>query len=202
MKRELMSVLLGAALLVPPSAVDAQRGRGGDRGPRVERLEPITVSGRVAVGRRVAVAGRVAGCPAPAHAPAVGCRRRAAARVVYRSPVTYRPYRSPRVQVYAEWIRVPARFTVGHRFDRALNPGQLKKVIGHRTVDRIHDLGHRAGLRGSARGHWIDSRRHGLVLVVTMDGVDVAEFIDYDRDGWFDDSFLFRLDRGGYWTGW
>lgn len=178
MKRELMSVLLGAALLVPASTVDAQRGRGGDRGPRVERLQPITVGGRMAVG------GRVAG------------------RVVYRSPVVYRPYRNPRVQVHAEWLRVPARFTVGHRFDRALNPGQLKKVIGHRTVNRIRNAGRRAGLRGAVRGHWIDSRRHGLVLVVTMGGVDVAEFIDYDRDGWFDDSFLFRLDRGGYWNGW
>lgn len=197
MKRELMSVLLGAALLVPASDASAQRGRS-ERGPRVERLQPITVGGRVAV------AGRVAGCPAPAHAPAVGCRRRAAysARAVYRSPVVYRSYRDSGIRVRAEWVRVPARFSAGYRFDRALNPGQLKKVIGHRTVDRIHDLGHRAGLRGSARGHWIDTRRHGLVLVVTMDRVDVAEFIDYDRDGWFDDSFLFHLDRGGYWNGW
>lgn len=191
MKRELMSVLLGAALLVPAD-VDAQRGRNRpvDRGPRVSHPAPITVSGRLSR------------CRAPARARAFDC----ASRVVYSSHGSIsggvlRPYRDARLRIRADWIRAPIRFSIGVRFDRSLNPGQLRRLLGHDTVTRIRDVGRRQGLRGAPRGHWVDSRWQGLVLVVTMDRVDVAEFIDYDRDGLFEDSFLLRHDRGRRWIG-
>lgn len=191
MKREMMSVLVGAVLLVPAEA-DAQRARhrGPDRGPRVAQPAPVTASGRLAR------------CRAPAHARSFDCR----SRVVYsshaghRAVLVMRPYRDARIRIRADWVRAPVRFSLGVRFDRGLNPGELRRMLGHRTVDRIRHAGRRAGLRGAPRGHWVDSRVHGLVLVVTMDRVDVAEFIDSDRDGFFDDSFLFRHDRR--WVGW
>lgn len=200
MKRELMSVLLGAALLIPAAEADAQRprSRAADRSGRVERLAPITVGARVS------------SCRAPAHAPAHGCRGKDAygGRVVYSGPVAYRsprvvrPYRDARVRIRADWVRASLRFSLGRRFDRMVHPAELRRLLGHRTVSRIRNAGHRAGLRGLPRGHWVDSRRHGLVLVVTMDRVDMAEFIDYDRDGWFDDAFLVRHEYGGRWVTW
>lgn len=158
MKREVMSVLFGAALLVPMNA-EAQRGRGrdADGNARVEKLEPITTGGRT------------------------GHRARPAARTL---------------RVRFDYGRTPIFVRHRARLEGSLNPGELRHVLGQRTMKEIRNAGRRAGLRGAVRGHWIDARRHGLVLVVTMDRVDVAEFIDYDRDGWIDDSFFFH-DRGG-----
>lgn len=198
MKRELTMVLLGAALLVPVD-VEAQRARGraADADGRVEKLEPITRGGRVAPRARPA---RVRVRPG-----------RVADRVVYSSHSRYRapryhrsgrigrPYRDARIRVRFDWGLAPIVVRDRVYLDRRLNPGQLRRVLGHATVNEIRRAGRRAGLRGAPRGHWLDSRRHGRVLVVTMDRIDVAEFIDYDRDGWIDDAFFFRDARERRW---
>ena len=194
MKRELMSVLFGAALLVPMDA-EAQRGRGraADDNPRVQKLEPITTGGRGAPRGRVA-----------ARAPYARNRVVYSSNTRYRVPRFYRSgrfgYRDSRIRVRLDYGRAPIFVRPRARLAGRLSQGELRRVLGHETVRRIRQSGRRAGLRGAIRGHWVDARRHGLVLVVTMDRVDVAEFIDYDRDGWIDDSYFFRHDRGRRWT--
>ncbi len=195
MKRELKSVLLGAALIVPVDA-EAQRGRGraADDNPRVEKLQPITTGGRVAPRGRVA-----------ARAPYARDRVVYSSHSAYRVPRVYRSgrwnvgYRDTRIRGRLDYGRTPIFVRHRNRFDGRLNQGELRRVLGHETVRQVRQAGRRAGLRGPVRGHWVDARRHGLVLVVTMERVDVAEFIDYDRDGWIDDSFFFRHDRGRRW---
>ena len=76
-----------------------------------------------------------------------------------------------------------------------LTQKHLRDVLGRRTVQRIRDAGHNAGLRGPLAGRWEDARRRGSVLVVTMDGIEVAEFIDFNRDGFVDEVFLARGHR-------
>ncbi|NNL30431.1 MAG: hypothetical protein HKO77_05380 [Gemmatimonadetes bacterium] len=197
MKRELMSVLFGAALLVPMDT-EAQRGRGraDNDSPRVQKLEPIATGGRIAPRGRVS-----------ARAPYAHDRVVYSSNTRYRVPRAYRSgrwnvgYRDARIRVRFDYGRVPIFARHRPRSGGQLNPAELRRVLGHETVRRIRDSGRRAGLRGAVRGHWVDGRRHGLVLVVTMERVDVAEFIDYDRDGWIDDSYFFRHDRGRRWIG-
>lgn len=187
MKRELLSVLIGAALIVPVD-VEAQRGRKHvpERGPRVAGTAPAAASGRLAR------------CPAPAHARSFECRP--ANRVVYSSragyrPATvYRPYRDARIRVRLDWGRSRLHFSTRPHMARAVGPAQLRRILGPQTVNRVRRAGRRLGLRGAPRGHWLESWRHGLVLVVTMDRVDIAEFVDYDRDGFVDDAFFLRHD--------
>jgi hypothetical protein len=188
MKRELMSVLLGAAMLVPVDGVAQRgRGRGDDDAPRVQRLEPVTRGGRIA--------------PRVARARPHTTR----SRVVYRSRDRYaRPprgtrlygaYRDGWIRVRLDWGRAP-RFPTRVRWRAHVNAGELRRVLGPRTVNRIRRAGRRMGLRGAPRGHWMETWRNGLVLIVAMDGVDVAEFIDYDRDGFIDDSFFLSHEHG------
>ncbi len=184
MKRELITLLIGASFFA--SDVEAQRNRdqvnaGGDRNgrnDRVEQLEPIRASGRIA----------------PRHVYRGG-RYDRRTRVVYSSRSWYR---TPRARnswgrnawIRADWGRIRMRpFVLRH--DRAfLNKRELREVLGRRTVDMLRDSGRRAGLRGTMRGHWVEQRGQGRILVVTIDRVDVAEFVDFDRDGFVDDVFL------------
>ena len=195
MKREILSVLVGAALVVPMLA-EAQRGQGrAQQGrPGVEKLAPITTGGRV--GHRARPVAR-----APLHRDRVVYSSRPHYRGYgeYRVGGVWRPYRDARVRVRLDWGRAPLRYRVLHRMDQQLNPGELRHVLGHRMVNQIRRSGRRAGLRGAPRGYWVDSWRDGLVLVVTMDRVEVAEFIDYDRDGLIDDGYFFRDQRGRRW---
>lgn len=198
MKRELLSVLIGAALIVPVD-VEAQRGRKHvpERGPRVAATAPAVASGRLAR------------CRAPAHARSFECRP--ANRVVYtsragysgsggyRQATVYRPYRDNRIRVRLEWGSDRPYFRARPYMAGTVGPAQLRRILGPRTVNQVRRAGRRLGLRGAPRGHWLESWRHGLVLVVTMDRVDVAEFVDYDRDGFVDDAFFFRHDGGRRW---
>jgi hypothetical protein len=193
MKRELITLLVGASFFA--SDVEAQRNRdrdnrngGNDRNGRVEQLEPVHAGGRIAPRTVVYRGGR------PAH------RR---SRVVYSSNGRRPSYAPARVWVRADWGRVtmhPFAFRTNRTF---LNQRELRNVLGRRTVDMVRDSGRRAGLRGSLRGHWVEQRGQGRMLVVTMDRVDVAEFMDFDRDGFVDDIFLVQARgnrRVGY--GW
>ncbi|MDH3271357.1 MAG: hypothetical protein OEN56_08505 [Gemmatimonadota bacterium] len=198
MKRELMSVLIGAALLVPADAnAQRNRDRSNDRGERVQKLAPVTTGGRVAprgvrAGVRPLYNGRVV---YSAGRPGRGAR--------YNGRIVYRPHRAGFVTVRADWGRVRLHFDRRQRFDRRLGQGELRRLLGRETVDRLRWSGRRVGLRGSLRGHWVDTRRNGLVLVVTMDRVDIAEFIDFDRDGFIDDAFIFdHGQRRGWNQGW
>lgn len=188
MKRELMSALLGAAMLLPAGA-EAQRGRGrgNDDPPRVQRLEPVTRSGRIAP--RV-----VRTRPYTTRSRVVYRSRDGYARSA-RGTRVYGAYRDGWIRVGLDWGRAP-RFPTRVRLHTHINPGELRHVLGHRTVNRIRRAGRRMGLRGAPLGHWVDTWRDGLVLIVSMDGVDVAEFIDYDRDGFIDDSFFLSHDHG------
>jgi len=211
-KRELVSVLIGAALVIPVDA-EAQRGRRapgddgpGDRRPRVEKLDPIRHGGRV--GRRAprsrphtARVAYVRGGPVR-YDQAVHRYDRAVHRydrAVYRAGRIRRPFRDARIRIRLDWGRAPIHVRGRIHLDRRLNPGELRRVIGHRTVTRIRRAGRRAGLRGAPRGRWIETRRHGRILVVSMDRVDVAELVDYDGDGRIDDAFYLRHDRVRRW---
>jgi hypothetical protein len=199
MRRELIAILIGAALLGTVE-LDAQgrRNRGSERAGRdgrVEQLEPVRAPGRV-MPRAIYRGGRLDRGSRVVYSsrgryPAY--RRGGAYR---RSPVYGRAstYRRDLVWVHADWGRVTMR-PFGYRHRRTfLNQHELRDILGRRSVDMVRDSGRRTGLRGSLRGHWIDQGGRGRLLVVTMDRVDVAEFVDYDGDGLVDDVFLIGMD--------
>jgi hypothetical protein len=70
-----------------------------------------------------------------------------------------------------------------------LNPGELRDLLGRRTIRDIRDAGRSVGFRGALRGHWVHGR-HETVLVVTMGGSDAAEFVDFNRDGFVDEAWV------------
>lgn len=177
MRRALLTLVIGASFAFAADA-DAQRARARDgettraRDGRVERLEPVQAPGRVV---------------RPVYrAPSRDHR----ARVVYSSGVRYPAYRTGHAWVRVEWARV--RYTpVPLRHRRAfLNQGELRRLLGHDSVRMVRNAGRQAGLRGSLRGHWVADGPRTLVLVVSMDGFDVAEFVDFEGDGFIDDVFL------------
>lgn len=180
MKRKVMMVLLGASFFAPIDA-EAQRARSRDHRPS----QPA----------RVTVSGRLVGCRAPAGARSFDCR----SRVVYSSysgSRRSRAYRSNRLRVRADWGRV-RMIPLRHRArNGVLNQGRLRDVLGRRTVDRVRNAGRRAGLHGSLRGYWESDRYGGAILVITMGRVEVAEFVDFNRDGVVDEIFLIRSDYG------
>ena len=182
MKRKRMTALLGAAFLVPLQ-VDAQRVRSRDRAVH-QQPAPIHSSGRLTR------------CRAPAGGRSFDCR----SRVVYSSHSAYgrpRAYHGNHVWVRADWghhVRM-TRFGRGARH-AVMNQGDLRDMLGRRTVNRVRDAGRRAGLRGSLRGYWQNTRGRGAILVITMDRVDVAELVDFDRDGFVDEVFLVREAKG------
>jgi len=173
MKRELILALTGLAMLMPIDAEAQRRDRGSDRArernDRVERLEPVRAPGRVFRA-------------SPRH-------RNHRSRVVYTSRS-----RSPRYSVGHVWFRADigdVRFRRGF-FERrvTLTTNDLRDLLGRHTVRRVRDAAHRAGIHGAMRGRWVGERRGVRVLVVTVDGFEVAEFSDYDRDGFVDQVFL------------
>ncbi len=177
MRRALWTLVIGASVAFAADA-DAQRARarnGGTERPRdsrVERLEPVHAPGRVVR-------------PVERTPP-----RDHRARVVYSSGVRYPGYASGYAWVRVDWARV--RYTpLPARHRRAfLNQGELRRLLGHDSVVMVREAGRRAGLRGSLRGHWVADGPRTLVLVVSMDGFDVAEFVDFEGDGFIDDVFL------------
>lgn len=183
MKRRTMMLLVGASVLMAADA-EAQRARGQggngrvERDGRVERLEPVRAPGRIAP-RRVVRTQR--------YGPT--------SRVVYTTRTRYDN---------RGWHRVPVRdfrrvYFRGYRDRRAfLTQSELRHIIGKRGVDLVRDAGRDAGLRGSLRGHWVHERGRRSTLVVTMNRVDVAEFVDFDGDGYVDDLFLVGPARRGY----
>ncbi len=180
MKRELMMALLGAAILTPADA-DGQRNRTRERErPREERAgqpAPVRAGGRIAY---------------PVRNSGRFDRR---SRVVYTSRGSYRPAARGHLWVRANWGPVRIRSVGYHRGNLVLKKNDLRHVLGRRTVDQVQRAGRRAGLRGAMRGHWVGRRGAGQVLIVTMGGVDVAEFADFDRDGFVDDVFLVQHSR-------
>ncbi len=181
MKRKLMLVLIGTSMLVP---IDAEAQRSRNRGREAARPAPVTLSGRLA------------NCRAPARGQAFDCR----SRVVYSSHERYgaRRYDNRRFEglwVRADWRRGRMSFGRGHGRHALLNRGDLRDILGRPTVQRLSDAGRYAGLRGRLAGHWEDTRGRGAILIVTMGGVELAEFIDFDRDGFVDDVFLARGHR-------
>jgi hypothetical protein len=203
MKRKWTAVLIGASLLATTD-VEAQRGRGResddrmerDRAGRVERLEPIRAPGRVVA------------TPAPrvySNAPARAQYRPAGnRRVVYRGGAYRARHPARGAWVRVEWgHRVHVRAFRIPRHRAFLDQGDLRRLLGRRAVRDIRDAGFAMGLRGGLRGHWVIQRGVGALLVVTMGGTDVAELVDYDRDGFVDDVFLIGpRPRWGVAIGW
>jgi len=177
MRRALSTLVIGVSLAFAAD-VEAQRGRVRNteteraRDGRVERLEPVHAPGRVVQ---------------PVYRTPPRDHR---ARVVYTSGVRYPAYRYGHAWVRVDWARVRyAPVPVRHR--RAfLNQGELRRLLGHDSIRMVRDAGRQAGLRGSLRGHWVADGPRSLVLVVSMDGFDVAEFVDFEGDGFIDDVFL------------
>jgi hypothetical protein len=176
MKSKLMLVLVGAAFLMPQeSTAQRVRDRDGERS-RVRtstRPAPITVSGRLS------------GCRAPAGARAFDCSRRVVYSSFRRSPAS----RGNRAWIRTDWSRARLSFRGATRA-RSLNQSQLRDILGRRTVERVRAAGRSVGLRGSLRGQWEHKRRGSATLVILMNRVKVAEFLDYNGDGRIDDVFV------------
>lgn len=197
MKRELILALSGAMLLVPAGA-EAQRNRSRDANrDRVERVEPVRTPaaerGRVQRLEPVRANGRI-----NPYRTVRRIERAPRSRVVYTSGRRDRFQRGGTVWVRANWGRVymePIRFT-SHQ--RELKQSDLRRILGKRTVDRIKDAGRDFGLRGSLRGHWVRGGA-GRTLIITMDRVDVAEVVDFNRDGFVDEVFLIHHGRALRW---
>lgn len=178
MKRELVLALTGLSMLMPAIAEAQRPGRGGgraqERGTRIEQPAPVRAPGRVYRTRP---------------------NRDVRARVVYSSRS-----RPPRYSVGHRWVRADfGVIRIGHRggFVRGavLDRSDLRHLLGRHTVNRVRDAARRAGIRGPMRGRWIATRGAGRVLVVTMDGFEVAEFADFDRDGFIDQVYLIGQRR-------
>ena len=182
MKRELMTVLIGAAILLPVDA-EAQRNRARN-GNRDNRSERVTQPAPVRANGRIAYRGRTTSRALPPRT-----------RVIYSNRGGYIQHRQGNVWIRADWGR-PARWQAPRyraRYDRELKQKDLRDILGKRTLDRVKDEARRAGVRGKMRGRWINARNDGLILVITVDRVAVAEFVDYDHDGRIDDAFV--IDR-------
>ena len=173
MKRKLVLALTGLAMIMPRDADAQRRDRGGDRARerdnRVDRLEPVRAPGRVYRARPT---------------------RDVRTRVVYTSRS-----RHPRYSVGHAWLRADVR---EFRFrDRAyygrrvvLKQNDLRALLGRQAVNRVRNAARRAGIRGPMRGRWIGQRGGARILIVTVDGFDVAEFSDWNRDGFVDQVYL------------
>jgi hypothetical protein len=168
MKRMLSAALLGASFLIPAEAT-AQRVRVVIDHPRA-----------------VPVTGRLAECRAPSRGRAYVCRPET--NVVYRYAGGAR---RPVVRDWAvvEWGRIHMYPVRGSR-QGLINEGRLRDMLGDRTVERVRDRGRRFGLRGPVRGDWHESLRFGAVLTLRVDGREVAELLDFDRDGIVDQVLL------------
>ena len=195
MKRTMALALMGASLMMPMNA-EAQRSRARGNNPRVEgRVERPTRT--VEAGRRPAATpgtGRLVSCRAPRDARAFTCAPDR--RTVYRSSSYLRSGRNRYVWVDARWARMTMRLPLRRGPRAEIGQGRLRELIGRRAVDQIRAHGRAMGLRGSLRGHWQLGRRFDDVLVLTMSGREVAQLVDYDRDGFVDDVLLREFARG------
>ena len=173
MKHTLWMVLMGTFFLIPIEA-EAQRGRA--RNAHASRqIAPVSA--------------RLTSCRAPSGGHAYLCRNDVRTDVVYRSSSSGRG-RTRRAWVVANWGRIhiyPVRYRAR---SREITQGRLRDMLGAETVRRVRDVGRRAGLRGSVRGQWIESRRSGAVLTLTMSRQEVAQLLDFDRDGLVDEVLL------------
>ncbi len=173
MKRTLWMVLMGTSFMIPIEA-EAQRGRARNA-PASRQIAPLSA--------------RLTKCRAPSGGRAYLCGNEVHTNVVYRYSGNGRT-RTRRAWVVAKWGRIhiyPVRY---HARSRGISQGRLRDMLGAATVRRVRDAGRRAGLRGSVRGQWSESRRSGAVLTLTMNRQEVARFADYDRDGLVDEVLL------------
>ena len=83
-----------------------------------------------------------------------------------------------------------------------LKKRDLRDLLGRHTVRRINNAANRAGIHGSMRGRWVGQRGGMRVLIVTVDGFEVAEFSDFDRDGFVDQVYLIGERRPRRTVGW
>ena len=174
MNRELILALTGLAMILPVDAEAQRRNRSEDRARerdnRVEQLEPIRAPGRVYRVR-------------PRH-------RDVRSRVVYTSRS-----RAPRYSVGHVWIQADfgtVRFHERGIFGRhlVLQKNDLRALIGRHAVNRVKNAARRVGIYGPMRGQWVGARGGVRILVVTVDGFEVARFSDRNRDGFVDQVYL------------
>jgi hypothetical protein len=170
-------LLIGASLACTADA-DAQRARGRDgetdraRDRRVERVDPVHTPDRAA---------------RPASRTTT---RDARARVVYSSGIRYRGHARGAAWVKVDWGRIRYRALPVRQRRAFLDQVELRRLLGDESVIRVRQAGRRVGLRGSLQGHWVVAGSRTNVLVVSIDRFDVAEFVDYEGDGFFDDAFF------------
>ncbi|MDE3003554.1 MAG: hypothetical protein OXU38_09905 [Gemmatimonadota bacterium] len=173
MRREVLLALMGLVMVLPVDAEAQSRGRSGDRArerdQHVQQLEPVRAPGRVYRVR-------------PRH-------RDVRSRVVY----TSRGHRAG-FSVGNVWLRADfgeVRFRRGFYGRRVvLQTDDLRDLLGRHTVRRVKNAANRAGIYGPMRGRWVGQPGGVRVLVVTVAGFEVAEFSDYDRDGFVDQVFV------------
>ena len=173
MKRIVSMVVIAASLSMADAAT-AQRGRSDH-----PRVLPATTA-------------RLEHCRAPGHGRAYVCRT--ASNVVYRySGGVRRPI--VREWIVVEWEQLRMHPVRVHRRDGRIGEPMLRDMLGRAAVSRIRERGHRWGLRGPLRGDWHESVRYGAILTLEMEGREIAELLDFDRDGWVDQVLLRDLRR-------
>lgn len=82
-------------------------------------------------------------------------------------------------------VRWNARFDMGRRgrfVDHRLDRGDLRDVLGRRTVDRLENHADRIGAEGRLIGRWIQYGPRGRILQVRAGATPVAELIAYGPD--------------------
>ena len=172
MKREVILALTGLALTLPLDAEGQRsdrRDRVRERDDRVERLEPVRAPGRVFQVR-------------PAY-------RTMPARVVYSSRARYLDRAATGLWVRADLGTIQFRRGMPGR-GVILTNRDLRDLLGAQNVRRIRQAASRAGIHGTLRGRWAGQRGRSRTLIVTIDRFEVAEFADYDGDGFVDRIYL------------
>lgn len=174
MNRELILALTGLAMILPFDAEAQRRTRSEDpareRNHRVEQLAPIR---------------------APARAYRVHPRPRdARSRVVYTSRSRTPGYSGGHVWMRADFgnLRFRDRGIFGRRV--VLKKNYLRNLLGRHAVNRVKNAANRVGIHGPMRGQWVGARGGVRILVVTVNGFEVAEFSDRNRDGFVDQVYL------------
>ncbi|MCH1570325.1 MAG: hypothetical protein L7S64_03205 [Longimicrobiales bacterium] len=174
MNRELILALTGLTMILPFDAEAQRRNRGEDRvrerDNRIEQLEPIRAPGRVYRVR-------------PRH-------RDMRSRVVYSSHSRAPSYSVGHVWMQADFgnVRFRDRGIFGRRV--VLKKNDLRDLLGRHAVNRVKNTANRLGIHGPMRGQWVGARGGVRILVVTVDGFEVAEFSDRNRDGFVDQVYL------------
>ena len=103
---------------------------------------------------------------------------------------------NPVVQGRIAVHRAPVRIRVDNRRQSRngylLQRQDLRHLLGKGQVNAIERHARSMRVRGRTEGRWLGMDGWARVLEVTVGGIPVAEFHDYQGDGFFDEMVLLR----------